>query len=66
MNNNLYLKMLAKFLIFTVVAFLPCYLLHIFGMNSKLALILSLSLFVIIVFVSKTIKFSEIKLILKK
>jgi O-antigen/teichoic acid export membrane protein len=65
-HNNLYLKMLIKFFFFTLIGFIPGYFLYQYGINPKLALILSLTIYVLIVFISKTIKFSEIKLLLKK
>ena len=56
--------MLLKFFIFTLIGFIPGYFLYQYGINPKLALILSLTIYVFVVFISKTIEFSEIKLLL--
>jgi O-antigen/teichoic acid export membrane protein len=65
-HKNIFLKMLFKFIVFTIIGFLPGFILFNIGLNSKSALILSLTIFILIVFISKTIKFSEIKLLLQK
>ena len=65
-HNNIFLRMIAKFIVFTLFSFILGYIFENVFHNMIMALILSIIIYVLIVFLSKTIKFSEIKLLLQK